>query len=55
MMAACQLTVSIKRAWWAIPYVRACMMFAWLTGMEPDVEKIAAIISRGMKCEINSE
>lgn len=54
-MAACQLTVSIKRAWWVIPYLRAYMVFAWLTGMEPDSEKIAATVARGMKCELKSK
>ncbi|WP_175405543.1 MULTISPECIES: hypothetical protein [unclassified Pseudomonas] len=54
-MAATQLTVSIKRAWWVIPYVRACMVFAWLTGMEPDGEKIADTAMRGMKFEFKSQ
>lgn len=53
-MAACQLTVSIKRAWWVIPYLRACMVFAWLTGMEPDGEKIAGMVMRGMKFEFKA-
>ncbi|WP_440466887.1 hypothetical protein ACKI1H_27050 [Pseudomonas sp. YH-1] len=48
-MAVCSLTVSIKRSWWVIAYLRACMLFAWLTGMEPDGEKIASTVTRGMK------
>nr|WP_158546382.1 hypothetical protein [Pseudomonas sp. RW407] len=48
-MATCTMTVSVKRSWWVIPYLRACMLFAWLTGMEPDEEKIAATVTRAMK------
>lgn len=54
-MATCTMAVSVKRAWWVIPYLRACMLFAWLTGMEPDGEKIAAMVMRGMKCEFKSQ
>lgn len=54
-MAICTMTVSVKRAWWVIPYLRACMLFAWLTGMEPDGEKIASTVSRGMKIEMNPQ
>lgn len=53
-MAACSLTVIVKRSWWVIPYLRACMLFAWLTGMEPDGEKIAATVMRGIKCQVQS-
>lgn len=54
-MAVSQLTVTIRFAWWARTYFNACMLFAWLTGMEPDNEKIAATVSRGMKCELKSK
>lgn len=54
-MAVCTLTVSLKCSWWVTPYLRACMLFAWLSGMEPDGEKIAATVMRGMKCEFKSQ
>lgn len=55
LMATCTSTISIKRSWWVIPYLRACMLFAWLTGMEPDGEKIAATVMRGMKLELEGK
>lgn len=54
-MATSTLAISIKRSWWVIPYLRACMLFAWLTGMEPDGEKITETVMRGMKCELKSQ
>ncbi len=53
-MAVSQLTVTVRFAWWARTYFNACMLFAWLTGMEPDSEKIAATVARGMKVKFES-
>lgn len=48
------LVVHIKLSCWVKPYLYACMLFAWLTGMEPDGEKIAATVARGMKVKFES-
>lgn len=53
-MAVAQLTFTIRFAWWARTYFNACMLFAWLTGMEPDSEKIAATVARGMRLEFEA-
>jgi hypothetical protein len=41
------LTACITYQWWVKPYLNACVLFAWLTGMEPDTDKIAATVSKG--------
>lgn len=51
-MASMTLTACITYQWWVKPYLNACVMFAWLTGMEPDFEKIANTVFKGIKLKI---
>lgn len=46
-MAATNITLSIKRAWWVMPYIYGVQLFSELTCMEPDYDKVAATIARG--------
>ena len=41
-----QITIRVRLAWWVGPYLAALFAFAAMTGMEPDVDKAAALISR---------
>lgn len=45
-----EIHVSIKVAWWVSWYLRALSVFAHLTGMQPDFEKVSKFIChRGIK------
>ena len=46
-MAATNITLSIKRAWWVMPYIYGVQLFSELTGLDPDYDKVAATIARG--------
>lgn len=48
-MAASSITVTVKVAWWVNPYIGAVNVFAAMTGMTPDFEKVAATVMRGVK------
>jgi len=42
------LTVEIRLAWWLRLYLRCVVLYAALTLQEPDEEKLAYWISRGI-------
>lgn len=46
-MALCTLQLCITYKWWLKPYLYACTLAAWLTGVEPDIDKIAATVIKG--------
>lgn len=48
-MAQATITLTVKVAWWVIPYIRACAVFAVLFGVVPDGEKIVRTCMRGIK------
>lgn len=48
-MAAANITVTLKVAPWVRWYIQSVALFAQMTGMEPDVEKIVATCMRGVK------
>lgn len=37
----------IRLAWWVKPYLYATGAFARLTGLEPDIDKIASVVLKG--------
>ncbi|MBK3444123.1 hypothetical protein [Pseudomonas lactis] len=51
-MAATNITLSIKRAWWVMPYIYGVQLFSELTCLNPDYDKVAATIARGL--EVNA-
>ena len=46
-MAATNITLSIKRAWWVMPYIYGVQLFSELTCLNPDYDKVATTIARG--------
>ncbi|WP_154232532.1 hypothetical protein [Pseudomonas syringae] len=48
-MASVTLTITIRRAWWVMPYIYGVQLFSELTGMDPDYDKVAATALRGLK------
>lgn len=51
-MAASSITVTVKIAWWVNPYIGTVNAFAAMTGMTPDVDKVAATAMLGVRMEI---
>ena len=41
------LTVQVRLAWWVRLYLGSVVVFARLTGMEPDLAKVVAMVKRG--------
>lgn len=48
-MASINVTLSVKRAWWVMPYIFGVQLFSELTGMQPDMGKVSATVRRGFK------
>lgn len=51
-MATITARVSVKRAWWVLPYLRSIEVFCWMTGMTPDLDKVSATVMRGFKMKV---
>jgi len=45
-MARVTIDVTCRMRWWVMPYVRALGAFAMMTGLEPDWDKLASLLSR---------
>lgn len=41
-------TFTVKIAWWVHPYLYGVAAVAWLTGREPDVDKVWRRVERGV-------
>ena len=37
----------IRIAWWVRPYLYGTALFARITGLEPDIDKIATVVLKG--------
>lgn len=46
-MATTTMTLTLKRAWWVMPYLYSVMWFSEVTGLEPDLDKVSAAALRG--------
>lgn len=46
MSGSAQITVTIRLAWWVRPYLACLLGLPALTGLEPDADKAADLISR---------
>lgn len=51
-MASIQLTMTVKRAWWVLPYLYSVVWFSEMTGLTPDLDKVAAFALRGYTAEV---
>ena len=52
-MATITAQVSIKRAWWVLPYLRSVAVLCWMTGLMPDLDRVVATAMRGIKIEVD--
>lgn len=50
-MVKIELTVSVKLAWWVIPYLRVLVFLCEMFDAEPDYDKLGKVIRRGTICK----
>ena len=48
-MAKIVLTLSVRFAWWVLPYLYGMRLCCMLTGAEPDFQRVARVVERGMR------
>jgi hypothetical protein len=48
-MAQPTVTLSVRIAWWVRPYLAGATLFAWTFGMQPDMDKVAGTVQRGVR------
>lgn len=51
-MSKHQITVSVHIAWWARLYARCVYAFAYLHGLEPDHERVMAVLLKGCRTKV---
>lgn len=47
-------SIQISVAWWVRPYVGSVTLFAAITGMEPDMAKVGAMVQRGLRTRVRT-
>ena len=47
-MASQHITVSVKLAWWAKPYLHTLALLCRLTGLEPNTDRVWRVLSRAI-------
>lgn len=47
-------SLQISVAWWVRPYLGSVALFAAITGMEPDMAKVRAMVQRGLRTRIRT-
>ena len=53
MSAALNLRMKVRLAWWVRPYIWSVALFARMTGLQPDADRVAAFAKRGIKVEVS--
>lgn len=48
-MAKIVLTLSVRFAWRVLPYLYGTRLCCMLTGAEPDFQRVARVVERGMR------
>jgi len=48
------VTIQVRLAWWVRLYLRSVVVFARLTGIEPDMDKMGAMIQRGLHTRLKA-
>lgn len=48
-MARCTITITVKVAWWVRPYIQSVALFAAMTGLQPDLEKVTRTAMLGIR------
>jgi hypothetical protein len=45
-------TFKVRIAWWVQPYLSSVWLFSQITGMEPDMSKVAKTVGRGLNTSV---
>ena len=48
-MARATITLTVKVAWWVRPYLYSLVLMSRLTGLEPDLDKVEAVVLKGLR------
>jgi len=43
------LTLIVRSAWWVLPYLYGIRLRCMLTGAEPNYQRVARVVERGMR------
>lgn len=46
-----RMKITIRIAWWVRWYISGVALFALISGMEPDMEKVKAKVLKGVRME----
>jgi hypothetical protein len=52
-MARVEMKITVKRAWWVLPYLYTVVWFSEVTGLLPDLDRLVAFAQRGYSVEVN--
>ena len=44
-----RITIKVRVAWWVRWYISGVALFAFITGAQPDMEKITAKVMKGVR------
>ena len=47
-------SLQISVAWWVRPYLGSVALFAAITGMEPNMAKVSAVVQRGLRTRVRT-
>lgn len=47
------ITISLRLRWWLRYYLYGVMLTAWMTGRQPDPEKLGYWVAKGVKVRMN--
>lgn len=48
-MAQASIKLVVKVSWWVLPYVQSVALFARMTGLQPDFDKVVRTALRGIR------
>lgn len=49
------MRLSCSVSWWVVPYIRCIAVMCWLTGLEPNVDRVTTFAMRGIKIVIKDD
>lgn len=51
-MATSEMRITVSLAWWWQPYLYGIATMVFLTGMQPDMEKVQRVIRRAIRVKV---
>jgi len=44
--------IEVNMAWWLRPYLAAITLICWMSGMEPDLQKVGRTMRRALRTRV---